>query len=181
MSHLVRPPGARGAGLEGAPGTPPARRRGSAVRGPLSLCQPDHALAIMSCGDELGGPAGAGPDLAQDAPVLQLGVDPLARAAAAGMGGIDVLLVARQPPIAAGVGVESTAPLRNRDSRASSLVGGVGDSGIPASVSASMIPCSRAAPMSCRTPGSGGEIHTNLPMGSAMTCTFSPWALCLPE
>jgi hydroxypyruvate isomerase len=27
--------------------------------------------------------------------------------------------------------------------------------------------------MSWRAPGSGGEIHTNRPMGSAMTCTLS--------
>jgi hypothetical protein len=35
--------------------------------------------------------------------------------------------------------------------------------------------------LSCCAPGSAGEIHTGLPAGSAMTCTFTPWALCFPE
>jgi hypothetical protein len=44
-----------------------------------------------------------------------------------------------------------------------------------------MMPCSRAAPMSWRAPGSAAEAQINRPAGSVMTCTFTPWHLCLPE
>lgn len=37
-----------------------------------------------------------------------------------------------------------------------------------------MMPCSPAAPMSWRAPGTGAEIHTRRLIGSAITCTFNP-------
>lgn len=44
-----------------------------------------------------------------------------------------------------------------------------------------MMPCSRAALTAWRAPGSGGKIDTDRPIESAMTCTFSQWALYCPE
>ena len=42
-------------------------------------------------------------------------------------------------------------------------------------------PLAAAAPRSCLAPGNGGETQISRPAGSAMTCTFTPWHLCLPE
>src|SRR4029078_9359883 len=63
----------------------------------------------------------------QDAPVLQLGVDPLTRPALASVCGVDVLLGPRQAAVAAGGGIHAPPPLRNPDRRSASLVGRVGD------------------------------------------------------
>jgi hypothetical protein len=92
----------------------------------------------------------------------------------AGVRGVDLLLAARQAPVAADIGIQAPPPLRDPHRRAAALVAVSAMVWIPAVFSASMMPCSRAAPMSCRAPGSTGEIHTNRPAGSAMTCTFSP-------
>ncbi|WP_040923926.1 hypothetical protein, partial [Saccharomonospora iraqiensis] len=51
---------------------------------------------------------------------------PLARPAAAGVRGVHVLLVLRQLPEPAGVGVLASTPLRDRHRRPGALVGGVG-------------------------------------------------------
>jgi hypothetical protein len=76
--------------------------------------------------DEGGGPAGAGADLAQELPALQRGVGALAGSALAGLGVVDVLLMVGQPPVQAGVGMETSAPLGHRDRGAGALVAGVG-------------------------------------------------------
>jgi hypothetical protein len=62
--------------------------------------------------DELCGVVRAGADLAQDPPVLQLRVDPLAGTALAGVRAIDLLLRRGQRSIATGVRVAAVAPLR---------------------------------------------------------------------
>src|SRR3954462_15194951 len=54
-------------------------------------------------------------------------VDPFTRAALAGVRGVDLLLAARQAPVAAGVRVEAPRPLRDPDRGAAALVGGIGD------------------------------------------------------
>ncbi|MDT7579470.1 MAG: hypothetical protein QOK35_734 [Pseudonocardiales bacterium] len=76
--------------------------------------------------DEVGGPGGAGADPAEDLPALELGVGAFAGSALAGMGGVDVFLVLRQPAVAAGLAVKTAASLRNLDGRPSSLVSVVG-------------------------------------------------------
>jgi hypothetical protein len=92
--------------------------------GALSLCRPgsdagDHEG--LDGRDELGCPVRVGADLAQDLPVLQLSVDPLAWSSHAGVGGVDLPLRRRQAPIAAGVRIKTSPPLRNRHLRSGSL------------------------------------------------------------
>ena len=62
----------------------------------------------------------------QDPPVLQLGVDPLARSAPTNMRGVDLLLVVRQGAVAAGDAIEPAPPLGDPDRLAAALIGGVG-------------------------------------------------------
>src|SRR4051794_25597865 len=50
-----------------------------------------------------------------------------------------------------------------------------------ARIRAAMMPRSRAAVRSWTAPGRAGEAHTRRPAASAMTCTLTPWRLCLPE
>lgn len=81
--------------------------------------------------------------------LLQLGVDPLARPAATGVGGVGVALVLRQAPLAVGVGVEPPASPRHRDHRPAALIGSISHPpGSHEMVNASMISCLRAAPTS---------------------------------
>jgi hypothetical protein len=63
----------------------------------------------------------------QDRPALQLGVGSFAGPALAGVGGVDLLLVARQAAVAAAVGIEPAPTLWNPDPRPATLVGGVGE------------------------------------------------------
>lgn len=79
--------------------------------------------------DQCGGPARAGADTAEHLPGLQLGVGSFTGTTLPGVGGVDLLLVVREPPVAAGVGVEPPAALRNPDLRPAALIGGVGDRG----------------------------------------------------
>ena len=64
---------------------------------------------------QVGRPARATADLPQDLPGLELRIGPFAGTALAGMGGVDFLLRARQPPVAAGVRVQAASALRNPD------------------------------------------------------------------
>lgn len=54
--------------------------------------------------DQCGGPARAGADTAEHLPGLQLGVGSFTGTTLPGVGGVDLLLVVREPPVAAGVG-----------------------------------------------------------------------------
>jgi hypothetical protein len=76
--------------------------------------------------DQAGRLAGARADPPQDFPALELGVCAFAGAAEPGVGGVDLLLVERERPVGAGLGIETAAPLRDGDRRAGALVGGVG-------------------------------------------------------
>lgn len=72
------------------------------------------------------GSSWAGPDLAQDPPVLQLGVSPLTRAPLAGVRGVDVFLATGERAVAAAVGIQPAPPLRDSHRLAAALVSGVG-------------------------------------------------------
>ena len=63
--------------------------------------------------DQIGGPVWAAADLAQDLPGFELGVRAFTRAALTGVGGVDRLLVARQSPPFAGLGIGRAAALRD--------------------------------------------------------------------
>jgi hypothetical protein len=80
----------------------------------------------LNCGDELVRRVRTGADLAQDPPVLHLGVRSFTGSAAPGVGGVDVLLESGTLPEPAGVGVLAPTSMRDRDRRPSALVGGVG-------------------------------------------------------
>jgi hypothetical protein len=78
---------------------------------PLGSASEDEDLDDV---DGLGGPGRAGANPAKDVPALELGVGTLAGPALAGVGGVDVLMVLRQPAVAAGVPVQPAASLRIR-------------------------------------------------------------------
>jgi hypothetical protein len=97
----------------------------------------------------------------------------------AGVGGVDVFLVLRQLPVAAGLAVQAAASLRNLHRWAGSLVAVVGHD-----VHVRVVEGVEDAVFGGGAhvvPGRAGEAQISRPAGSAMTCTFTPWHLCFPE
>ncbi len=82
--------------------------------------------------------------------------------------------------LAGGEAVPSAA-VREADRAACTLVPLSAQQVMPASASASMMPCSRAARTSWTASAKVGKAHIRRPCGSAMTCTFMPCFLCLPN
>src|SRR3954451_4273083 len=99
----------------------PAMIRATALSNLISAGQ-DQCLHGL---DQLGRPAGAVTDPAQDDPALELSVCPFPGSARAAVCGVDLLLVARQAPVAAGVGVQPSTTLRHGDPWPAAPVGGV--------------------------------------------------------
>src|SRR5512142_2704134 len=81
--------------------------------------------------DHVGGVGGAGVELAQDAPGLELSAGPLAGGAESGVGGIDAPLVAGQRQVPAGIGVSAPGPARDTEPGPGALVALVRERGHP--------------------------------------------------
>jgi hypothetical protein len=97
------------------------------------------------------------------------------------MRGVDLLLAARQPPVAPGVRVEPTPPLRHPHRRAAALIGGVGDRGDPGGVERVDDPVLAGGAHVVARAGQRRRTQINRPAGSASTCTIQAVDLVFPE